>query len=82
MATLYGDNQGALALAHNPEYHARTKHIDIQHHFIRDLVAAEKIILQYCPTSEMIADIMTQGLTRTTPDKHTTAMGMVDGNGK
>ena len=28
------DNQGAIALAHNPEYHARTKHIDIQYHFI------------------------------------------------
>ena len=34
MSQLHGDTQGALALARNPEYHARTKHIDIQYHFI------------------------------------------------
>jgi len=31
---LYGDNQGALALVENPENHARTKHIDVQYHYI------------------------------------------------
>lgn len=32
---IYGDNQGAIAFAQNPYFHARTKHIDIQHHFVR-----------------------------------------------
>ena len=77
MSELYGDNQGALALACNPEYHARTKHIDIQYHFIRELVAAEKVYLKYCPSTDMIADIMTKALPRTTHDKLTMAMGMV-----
>jgi hypothetical protein len=36
--TIFADNQGCIALAHNPEYHARTKHIDIQHHFVREKV--------------------------------------------
>ena len=31
---IYGDNQGAIALAKNPQFHARTKHITIQHHFV------------------------------------------------
>ena len=76
MSKLNGDNQGALALARNPEYHAQTKHIDIQHHFVRELVTAEKIYLEYCPTSEMIADITTKGLQCTTHEKHTHAMGL------
>ena len=62
LSQLNGDNQGALTLAWNPEYHARTKHIDIQRHFVRELVTAEKVHLEYCPTSEMIADIMTKAL--------------------
>lgn len=61
--SLKGDNQGSIALAHNPVYHARTKHIDIQHHYIRDEVAAGRINLQYIPTSEMIADGLTKALT-------------------
>jgi hypothetical protein len=76
MATLYGDNQGAIALARNPEYHQRTKHIDIQYHFIRDLVSTEKIHLEFCPSTDMIADIMTKALPRPAHDKHTIAMGL------
>jgi len=77
ISRLYGDNQGALALACNPEYHARTKHIDIQYHFVRELVMGKKIYLEYCPTTDMIADIMTKALPRTTHEKHSTAMGMI-----
>ena len=77
MSTLYGDNQGALALARNPEYDARTKHIDIQHHFVRELVLAERVYLEYCTSADMVADIMTKGLPRTTHEKHKTAMGMI-----
>lgn len=58
-----GDNQGSIALAHNPVFHARTKHIDIQHHYIRDEVSAGRINLTYIPTSEMIADGLTKPLT-------------------
>lgn len=60
---LKGDNQGSIALAHNPVFHARTKHVDIQHHYIRDEVAAKKIELSYIPTNEMIADGLTKPLT-------------------
>src|SRR5208282_5005866 len=59
---IYGDNQGSIALANNPEYHARTKHIDIQYHFIRECVQNNKIALTYCPTADMVADGMTKAL--------------------
>ena len=64
---IYGDNQGSIALANNPEYHARIKHIDIQYHFIRECVQNNKIILTYYPTIDMIADGMTKILAR---EKH------------
>ena len=61
--SLKGDNQGSITLAHNTVYHARTKHIDFQHHYIRDEVAAGRINLQYIPTSELIADGLAKALT-------------------
>ncbi len=59
---LKGDNQGSIALAHNPVFHSKTKHIDIQHHYIRDEVAAQRIQMSYIPTDEMIADGLTKAL--------------------
>ena len=51
---IFEDNQGAIALAYNPEYHASTKHIDIQYHFIRDCVENGKVKLDYCLTANMV----------------------------
>ena len=76
MSQLHADNQGAIALARNPEFHARTKHIDIQYHFVGELVAAEKVNLQYCTSSNMVAEIMTKSLLRVTHQKHVQAMGI------
>ena len=50
--TILEDNQGCIALAKNPTSHARTKHIDIRHHFIRETLEAGQIKLDYCPTVE------------------------------
>ena len=60
---LKGDNQRSIALAHNPVFHARTKHIGIQHHYIRDEVAEGSIELTYVPTDKMVADGLTKPLT-------------------
>ena len=73
---LFNDNQGAIALAHNPEYHARTKHIDIQHHFIRECVENGVVELKYCETKEMVADVLTKALPRETHWKFVEMMGM------
>lgn len=60
---LKGDNQGSIALAHNPVFHSRTKHIDIQHNYIRDEVVSKRIKISYVPTDQMIADGLTKALT-------------------
>jgi hypothetical protein len=73
---LYGDNQGAIQIANNPEYHARTKHIDIQYHFIRECVENGVIKLKYCPTEDMVADGLTKALAKETHWQLMRKMGM------
>lgn len=60
--TLFNDNQGAGKLANNHMFHSRTKHIDVRHHFVRDVLQTKPIQLTYLSTDEMIADILTKGL--------------------
>ena len=60
--TIFSDNQSAIALAKDHQYHARTKHIDIRYHFIRWIIEEGKIRLIYCPTEDMIADVFTKAL--------------------
>ena len=57
---LFGDNQGSLDIIKNPEHHSRTKHIDIQYHYIREVVADGLVKTSYVPTREMVADILTK----------------------
>jgi hypothetical protein len=56
------DNQGSLKLAENPEFHKRTKHIDIIYHFIRECINNNKLKVGYIPTEEQLADGFTKGL--------------------
>ena len=56
------DNTSAINLTKNPIQHSRTKHIEIRHHFIRDHMENEDIILEYVPTENQLADIFTKPL--------------------
>jgi hypothetical protein len=60
--TLYSDNQSAIALTKDHQYHARTKHINIHFHFIRWVIEQGKMKLVYCPTNDMLADTFTKAL--------------------
>ena len=59
---IYCDNKSAICLAKNPEFHARSKHIDIRHHFIREAKDAHKILIGQISTNEMPANIFTKAL--------------------
>ena len=61
-AEIFNDNQGARKLAINPVFHSRSKHIDIKHHFIRQVLDCQPIKLTYMSTENMIADVLTKPL--------------------
>ena len=61
---IFEDNQGCIALAKNPVSHDRTKHIDIRYHFIREQIEAKTIDVRYLPTEDMLADLLTKGMTK------------------
>ena len=60
--TLFSDNQSAIALTRDHQYHARTKHIDVRYHFIRWVIEQGSLRLIYCPTDDMVADSLTKAL--------------------
>jgi hypothetical protein len=60
--TIRGDNMGSLHLVKNPVLHSRTKHIDIRHHYIRELVGAGAVDVVHQRTEEMEADLLTKAL--------------------
>ena len=74
--TMMEDNQGAIALAKNPIAHARTKHIDIRYHYIREAVQDGLVELQYCPTKEMVADLLTKPLPKESFQRLRTSLGL------
>jgi hypothetical protein len=74
--SIFADNQVCLALAHNPEYHARTKHIDIKDHFVREKVEGGEVSLEYTPTVDMVADCLTKALPREKFMQHHTSIGI------
>ena len=60
--TIFEDNQSAICLAKNQGDHPKSKHIDIKYHYVRDMVKHNKIVLEYCNTNNMLADIFTKAL--------------------
>jgi hypothetical protein len=59
---IYVDNQSAIKISENDSAHDRTKHIDIRHYYIRDLVDSGEVKLVWVPTADQLADIFTKSL--------------------
>lgn len=57
---IFVDNKSAIALAKNPVFHDRSKHIDTRYHFLRDCVAKNKVEVKYVKTHDQVADIFTK----------------------
>ena len=58
--TVHCDGMAALAYVKNSKYHGKTKHINIQYHYIRDMIAHNEVVLKHISTSLMIADPLTK----------------------
>jgi hypothetical protein len=59
---LHIDNRSALSVAKNPEHHGRMKHLDLRFYWLRDCVNDGHIAVEYLPTNQMPADILTKSL--------------------
>ena len=62
--TIFEDNQAAISMSKNPQYHGRAKHISIKYHFIREQVNNGIVTLKYYLTRDMLVDMLTKGLHR------------------
>ena len=72
------DNNGAKDLAHNATINERTKHIDVQYHFVRQCIQDRSIIINRCDTSDQVADPLTKPLDRIAHSKHCSLQGLVE----
>ncbi|KAM6544538.1 hypothetical protein CsatB_025274 [Cannabis sativa] len=59
---LWVDNQSAISLAANPVFHARSKHIEIDLHFVRDQIIAQQLSVRFVPSVDQTADVLTKPL--------------------
>eukprot|EP00253_Pinus_taeda_P031842 PITA_31842 len=72
------DNTSAIRISKNPVMHSKTKHILIKYHFLREQVLEQNVKLEYVPSKEQIADILTKPLPRETFEYLRQKLGVVD----
>ena len=72
------DNKSAIALAKNPVFHGRSKHIDIKYHYIREQVKDGEIELNFCRSEDQIADILTKPLKADLFERLKTMLGVMN----
>jgi hypothetical protein len=60
---IWCDNVNALSLATNLVYHARTKHIEVDYHYVKEKILNRDVKVSFISTADQIADVLTKGLT-------------------
>jgi hypothetical protein len=76
---VYCDNLSAMYLSSNPVQHQRTKHVEIDLHFVRDRVALGEARVLHVPTSCQYADIFTKGLPTSVFEEFRTSLNVLTG---
>ena len=74
--TIFCDNTATLAMAKDPKYHGKTKHIKKRYHYIRDVIIEKDVVLKYISTSNMVVDPLTKPIARDVFVKHVRSLGL------
>ena len=72
---VYCDNKPAINISHNPVHHDRTKHVEVDRHFIKEKIEGT-ICMSYVPTTQQVADVLTKGLAKPTFERLVDKLGM------
>lgn len=75
---VYCDNNVAISIAHNPVLHDRTKHVEVDKHFIKEKIDSGKICMSSIPTKNQVADVLTKSLPKRLFDNMVCKLAMND----
>ena len=76
LVTIHCDSTTAIAFMKDPKYHGRTKHIDMRHNFIRDLITQKEVILKHISICHIVANPLTKLITRDAYLTHVKSLGL------
>ena len=74
--TIFCDNIATLAVAKDPKYYGKTKHIKKRYHYIRDVIIEKDVVLKHISTSNMVVDPLTKPIDRDIFVKHVRSLGL------
>jgi len=74
--TIYCDNTVAIAVAKDPKYHGKTKHIKMRYHYIREAITEQDVILKHISTNSMVVDPLTKPIARDVFVRHVRSLGL------
>jgi hypothetical protein len=72
-----GNNKGSVFMTHDPQFHAWSKYIELQHHWVHDLINNHILDIQNVRDPEQTADVLTKALLKPKHQKHTREMGIL-----
>jgi hypothetical protein len=74
--TIHCDSMAAIAYSKDPKDHPKSKHIEMRYHYVRDMIAKKEVILEYIPTTRMLADPLTKAISRDLFQAHVKMLGV------